>query len=78
MTAQKYHIVTFGCQMNKADSERMAGVLEDMGYQSTDESEEADLILYNTCSIRDNAEHNLSERQDICHLFGQRQKKQWL
>ena len=59
MTAQKYHIVTFGCQMNKADSERMAGVLEDMGYQSTDESEEADLILYNTCSIRDNAEQKV-------------------
>jgi tRNA-2-methylthio-N6-dimethylallyladenosine synthase len=59
MTAQKYHIVTFGCQMNKADSERMAGVLEDMGYQSTEESEEANLILYNTCSIRDNAEQKV-------------------
>ncbi|MFO0210799.1 MAG: radical SAM protein, partial [Pseudanabaena sp.] len=59
MTAHKYHIVTFGCQMNKADSERMAGVLEDMGYQLTEESEEADLILYNTCSIRDNAEQKV-------------------
>ena len=45
MTAQKYHIITFGCQMNKADSERMAGVLENMGYQSTEETEEADLIF---------------------------------
>jgi tRNA-2-methylthio-N6-dimethylallyladenosine synthase len=59
MTAQKYHIITFGCQMNKADSERMAGVLENMGYQSTEETEEADLILYNTCSIRDNAEQKV-------------------
>jgi tRNA-2-methylthio-N6-dimethylallyladenosine synthase len=56
---QKYHIVTFGCQMNKADSERMAGVLENMGYSATDEAEAADLILYNTCSIRDNAEQKV-------------------
>ncbi|MDX1976359.1 MAG: tRNA (N6-isopentenyl adenosine(37)-C2)-methylthiotransferase MiaB [Pseudanabaenaceae cyanobacterium bins.68] len=55
----KYHIVTFGCQMNKADSERMAGVLEHLGYQNTEEPEEANLILYNTCSIRDNAEQKV-------------------
>jgi tRNA-2-methylthio-N6-dimethylallyladenosine synthase len=59
MTAQKYHIVTFGCQMNKADSERMAGVLENIGYSYTDEAESADLVLYNTCSIRDNAEQKV-------------------
>jgi len=56
---QKYHIVTFGCQMNKADSERMAGVLEHIGYTHTDEAEKADLVLYNTCSIRDNAEQKV-------------------
>jgi tRNA-2-methylthio-N6-dimethylallyladenosine synthase len=56
---QKYHIVTLGCQMNKADSERMAGILETMGYSSTDEADEADLVLYNTCSIRDNAEQKV-------------------
>ena len=50
-----YHIITFGCQMNKADSERMAGVLEDLGYSSTEDPEQADLLLYNTCSIRDSA-----------------------
>lgn len=55
----KYHIVTFGCQMNKADSERMAGILEHMGYQNTENPEEANLILYNTCSIRDNAEQKV-------------------
>ncbi|AFY72382.1 tRNA-N(6)-(isopentenyl)adenosine-37 thiotransferase enzyme MiaB [Synechococcus sp. PCC 7502] len=55
----KYHIVTLGCQMNKADSERMAGILETMGYSSTDEADEADLVLYNTCSIRDNAEQKV-------------------
>jgi tRNA-2-methylthio-N6-dimethylallyladenosine synthase len=56
---QKYHIVTLGCQMNKADSERMAGVLENMGYSSTEIADDADLVLYNTCSIRDNAEQKV-------------------
>jgi tRNA-2-methylthio-N6-dimethylallyladenosine synthase len=56
---QKYHIVTFGCQMNKADSERMAGVLENIGYTATDDANAADLVLYNTCSIRDNAEQKV-------------------
>jgi len=57
--ARRYHITTFGCQMNKADSERMAGVLEKMGFEYEDEPEQADLILYNTCTIRDNAEQKV-------------------
>lgn len=57
--ARRYHITTFGCQMNKADSERMAGVLEEMGYQWTETPDEASLILYNTCTIRDNAEQKV-------------------
>jgi tRNA-2-methylthio-N6-dimethylallyladenosine synthase len=56
---RRYHITTFGCQMNKADSERMAGVLEEMGYQWAETPDEASLILYNTCTIRDNAEHKV-------------------
>ncbi|MEM9217869.1 MAG: tRNA (N6-isopentenyl adenosine(37)-C2)-methylthiotransferase MiaB [Cyanobacteria bacterium P01_F01_bin.150] len=56
---RRYHITTFGCQMNKADSERMAGVLEDMGFLSAETQDEADLILYNTCTIRDNAEQKV-------------------
>ncbi|KAM3113913.1 tRNA (N6-isopentenyl adenosine(37)-C2)-methylthiotransferase MiaB [Phormidesmis sp. 146-33] len=61
MTAQsrRYHITTFGCQMNKADSERMAGILETMGFEWADEANDADLILYNTCTIRDNAEQKV-------------------
>ncbi|MBP0019287.1 MAG: tRNA (N6-isopentenyl adenosine(37)-C2)-methylthiotransferase MiaB [Cyanobacteria bacterium SBLK] len=60
MTAsRKYHITTFGCQMNKADSERMAGVLEDMGLQWSEDPNGADVILYNTCTIRDNAEQKV-------------------
>jgi len=57
--ARRYHITTFGCQMNKADSERMAGVLEGMGLQEAENPDDADLILYNTCSIRDNAEQKV-------------------
>lgn len=56
---RQYHITTFGCQMNKADSERMAGILEDMGYQFTEDPNDADLVLYNTCTIRDNAEQKV-------------------
>ena len=58
-TSKKYNIVTFGCQMNKADSERMAGILEEMNFQWTDRPENADLVLYNTCTIRDNAEQKV-------------------
>jgi tRNA-2-methylthio-N6-dimethylallyladenosine synthase len=54
-----YWITTFGCQMNKADSERMAGILEAMGYREAGAELEADLVLYNTCSIRDNAEQKV-------------------
>ncbi len=54
-----YHITTFGCQMNKADSERMAGILEDMGFEWSEDPNQADVILYNTCTIRDNAEQKV-------------------
>lgn len=56
---RRYHIVTFGCQMNRADSERMAGILEDLGWEATDDEDQADLILYNTCTIRENAEQKV-------------------
>jgi tRNA-2-methylthio-N6-dimethylallyladenosine synthase len=60
MTASRYyHITTFGCQMNKADSERMAGILEEMGFAYSEDPNQADLVLYNTCTIRDNAEQKV-------------------
>ncbi|MGI0482378.1 tRNA (N6-isopentenyl adenosine(37)-C2)-methylthiotransferase MiaB [Geminocystis sp. CENA526] len=60
MTQKKlYNITTFGCQMNKADSERMAGILENMGFQFTEDPNNANLIVYNTCTIRDNAEQKV-------------------
>ena len=58
-TIGSYWITTFGCQMNKADSERMAGTLEKMGYTKADDELKADLVLYNTCTIRDNAEQKV-------------------
>lgn len=57
---KKYHIITYGCQMNKNDSERVAGLLENLGFESTDTYENADLVLLNTCSIRDKAERRVS------------------
>lgn len=56
---RRYHITTFGCQMNKADSERMAGILEDMGFEWSEDPNDANVILYNTCTIRDNAEQKV-------------------
>jgi len=53
---KKYLIRTYGCQMNVHDSETMAGLLEMMGYQETTDEAQADLILFNTCAIRENAE----------------------
>jgi len=51
-----YHIVTYGCQMNAHDSETLAGTLSGMGLTQAPQREEADLVLFNTCCIRDNAE----------------------
>jgi tRNA-2-methylthio-N6-dimethylallyladenosine synthase len=56
---RSYHITTFGCQMNKADSERMGGIIEEMGFQWSDDPFSADLVVYNTCTIRDLAEQKV-------------------
>ena len=54
-----YHLTTFGCQMNEHDSERMKGMLDSLGYREADERAGADLILFNTCSIREKADNRL-------------------
>ena len=54
-----YHVTTFGCQMNEHDSERMKGMLESLGYSEVPERDAADLILFNTCSIRESADNRL-------------------
>jgi tRNA-2-methylthio-N6-dimethylallyladenosine synthase len=56
---KRYHVTTFGCQMNEHDSERMKGMLDSLGYAEAGSREEADLILFNTCSIRENADNRL-------------------
>ena len=53
---KRYHVTTFGCQMNEHDSERMKGMLESLGYREADARADADLILFNTCSIREKAD----------------------
>lgn len=55
---KKYHIVTYGCQMNVHESEKIAGILAKLGYRETKEAEEADIIVFNTCCIRENAENH--------------------
>lgn len=51
-----YHIKTYGCQMNEHDSETIAGILEQMGYTAVEDETKADVLLFNTCAIRENAE----------------------
>jgi tRNA-2-methylthio-N6-dimethylallyladenosine synthase len=58
----KYFIETYGCQMNVHDSERMAGLLEQAGYQAADDDRDADVIVINTCSVRERAEEKLFTR----------------
>ena len=60
--ARKYLIETFGCQMNVHDSERMAGLLEQAGYEATADAADADLVVINTCSVREHAEEKLYTR----------------
>jgi tRNA-2-methylthio-N6-dimethylallyladenosine synthase len=60
--ARKYLIETFGCQMNVHDSERMAGLLEQAGFEATEDAADADLVVINTCSVRERAEEKLYTR----------------
>jgi tRNA-2-methylthio-N6-dimethylallyladenosine synthase len=54
--SKSFHVTTFGCQMNEHDSERMKGMLANLGYAETSGRDEADVILFNTCSIRESAD----------------------
>lgn len=58
----KYNILTMGCQLNENDSEKLSGMLEQMGYKRTKNQKEADLVLFNTCCVRENAEDRLFGR----------------
>jgi len=63
IAAKRFHVTTFGCQMNVHDSERMRGMLAALGYEEAPARDEADLILFNTCSIRESADSRF-----IAHL----------
>jgi tRNA-2-methylthio-N6-dimethylallyladenosine synthase len=66
----KYLVETFGCQMNQHDSERMAGLLEQAGYERTDDDRDADVIVINTCSVREKAEEKLYTRLGEIRMMG--------
>jgi tRNA-2-methylthio-N6-dimethylallyladenosine synthase len=70
-----FYIETFGCQMNFHDTEKVIGVLQQQGYQQVDSVEEADLIFYNTCSIRDKAEQKVFHRLADHKLLQKQGKK---
>jgi len=72
MQERKLYIETYGCQMNVVDSEVVAAILQQHNYQVTDNLDEADLVLVNTCSIRDNAEQKVRTR---IREFGRLKKK---
>ena len=71
---KKLYIETYGCQMNVADSEVVASVMQMAGYETTDRLEEADAVFLNTCSVRDNAEQKIYHRLDALDAL-RRQRK---
>ena len=77
---KKYLVLTYGCQMNVHDSEYISGIMDDLGYTKIDELEKADVIIINTCAIRENAhnkvegmlgriKHLKEEKKDIVVIF---------
>ena len=75
---KKLFIETYGCQMNVADSEVVASVMQMAGYETTEHEEEADAIFLNTCSIRENAESKIYNRLDTLYAKGRQRKAQGL
>ena len=59
------HVETFGCQMNARDSEKLLGILKAIGYRETEHEERADLVLMNTCTVRDNADQRVYGRLGV-------------
>ncbi len=75
MSGKTFYLETFGCQMNAHDSEKVIGTLEQQGYQQVDNEEAADLLLYNTCSIRDKAEQKVFHRLNDYKKFARAGKR---
>ena len=72
---KKYHIQTYGCQMNVYDSEVLAGYLENMGYAHTEKEEEADILIINTCAVRKKAEEKVFSRLGRLHSLKERKQE---
>ena len=71
---KKLYIETYGCQMNVADSEVVASVMQMAGYETTEQLEEADAVFLNTCSVRDNAEQKIYHRLDALDAIKRKRK----
>ena len=71
LNPKRYHVTTFGCQMNVHDSERIKGLLESVGLGEAAAPDEADFLVFNTCTIREKADDRL-----IAHLMDARAAKQ--
>ena len=74
--ARKFLIETYGCQMNAHDSERMAGLLEQAGYEPTTDAIDADVVVINTCSVREHAEEKLYTRLGELRVLAEEQGHQ--
>lgn len=73
-TSKRLYIETYGCQMNVADSEVVASIMETAGYKLADNIDSADAILLNTCSIRDNAEQKIVARLQALNALRRKRK----
>ena len=69
-----FHVLTFGCQMNENDSEKLSGMLVEMGYLEVETTEEADLVVVNTCSVRENAEGRFYGHLGILHSIREKSR----
>ncbi|QGT99439.1 tRNA-i(6)A37 methylthiotransferase [Candidatus Syntrophocurvum alkaliphilum] len=72
---KKYHILTYGCQMNVRDSEIIAGLVESMGYIETNSPSDADLVIFNTCSVRHSAENKVYGKLGEINKFKKNNKE---
>ncbi len=75
METKKIYFETYGCQMNVADSEMVASIMKENGYETTANIQESDVIVINTCSVRDNAERKIWNRLDYIKGLKRRNKK---
>ena len=75
MNYRKIYIETYGCQMNVSDSEIVASVLKGAGHRVVGEIEDADVVLLNTCSVRDNAERKIKDRVKHLRYYAKRNSR---